>query len=70
MNSVELGHLLATRRKELQLKQEDLAELAAVTIKTIYQLETGKGNPSLSTLNNILKVLGLEMLVEIKKMNE
>ncbi len=70
MNSVELGHLLATRRKELQLKQEDLAELAAVTIKTIYQLETGKGNPSLSTLNNILKVLGLEMQVEIKKMNE
>lgn len=65
----EIGQLVANRRVDLALKQEDLAELAGVTIKTIYQLESGKGNPSFSTLAKILDVLGLDVLVAIKKTN-
>lgn len=70
MKLAELGRLVAKRRGDLQLKQEDLAELTSVTIKTIYQLESGKGNPSFSTLNKILQVLGLEINVDIKKTGE
>lgn len=70
MKLIELGEKIARRRGNLQLKQEDLAELASVTIKTIYQLESGKGNPSFSTLSKILHVLGLEIFVDIKKTGE
>jgi DNA-binding XRE family transcriptional regulator len=51
----------------LQLKQEDLAELSGITEKTIYLLENGKGNPSFSTMQKMLTVLGMEMNVEVKK---
>lgn len=67
MNIAEIGQLVAKRRVDLALKQEDLAELAAVTTKTIYQLESGKGNPAFSTLEKILAVLGLDIMVTIKK---
>lgn len=70
MELIKMGELVAKRRSDLQMKQEDLAELASVTIKTIYQLESGKGNPSFSTLNKILAVLGLEIYVDIKRVVE
>ncbi|MBA4260095.1 MAG: transcriptional regulator [Chitinophaga sp.] len=69
MELAEIGQLVAKRRVDLILKQEDLSELAGVTIKTIYQLESGKGNPSFSTLEKILMVLGLDIVVTIKKIN-
>ncbi len=69
MELAEIGQLVAKRRVDLTLKQEDLSELAGVTIKTIYQLESGKGNPSFSTLEKILGVLGLDIVVTIKKIN-
>ncbi len=69
MELAEIGQLVAKRRVDLILKQEDLSELAGVTIKTIYQLESGKGNPSFSTLEKILRVLGLDIVVTIKKIN-
>lgn len=69
MKLAEIGQLVTKRRVDLALKQEDLSELAGVTIKTIYQLESGKGNPSFSTLEKILRVLGLDIVVTIKKIN-
>ena len=69
MELAKIGQLVAKRRVDLALKQEDLSELAGVTIKTIYQLESGNGNPSFSTLAKILGVLGLEIVVTIKKIN-
>ncbi|WP_162923513.1 helix-turn-helix transcriptional regulator [Arachidicoccus soli] len=41
---------MSRRREFLSLKQEDLAEMAQVTIKTIYMIESGKGNPGFGTL--------------------
>ncbi len=67
MNLTEIGKIVQQRRAVLQLKQEDLAELSGVTEKTIYLLEKGKGNPSFSTMQKMLTILGLEMNVEVKK---
>lgn len=67
MNLPEIGKLIQERRSSLQIKQEDLAELSGITAKTIYMLESGKGNPSYSTLEQILHVLGLEITVQLKK---
>jgi transcriptional regulator with XRE-family HTH domain len=67
MNVTELGKILRERRQLLKLKQEDLAEISGIAIKTIYGVELGKGNPSIETLMKILKVLGMEMNVQTKK---
>lgn len=69
MDRTEIGQLVAKRRAELAIKQEDLAELAGVTTKTIYQLESGKGNPAFTTLEKILQVLGLDIIITVKQMD-
>ncbi len=50
------------------LSQQDLAEFAEVGIATVKDIERGKGNPSLHTLQRILTVLGLEMIIQTKEM--
>lgn len=67
MNKLEIGKTIQKRREKLSLKQEDVAEMTGITSKTIYLIETGKGNPSINTLTKLMEVLGLEINVDIKK---
>ncbi len=62
----DLGQTIKSRRKELGITQSHLAELAGVSPNTLYKLERGQINPSLGVLNKILKVLGLELKLEVK----
>ena len=66
INSNGIGKIILERRNALSLNQQDLAEMANVTIKTIYAIENNKGNPTIEVLKKILSVLGLEMKVQIK----
>lgn len=70
MNKEQIGAFIAFRRQYLGLNQEDLAEMADITAKTIYKIETGIGNPSLETLEKLMNVLGLEITLSIKTPNE
>lgn len=70
MDKVNIGHIVLKRRNSLSLKQEDLAEMTGVTSKTIYLIESGNGNPSIDTLTKLLDTLGLEITIDIKKINE
>jgi hypothetical protein len=65
-NLCNIGKIVQERRNELSLKQQDLAEMADVTIKTIYAIENNKGNPTIEVLKRVLNVLGLEIKVQIK----
>ena len=67
MSKGQIGNIIQARREKLTLKQEDLAEMTGLTAKTIYLVENGKGNPSFDTLEKILDILGLELSVNIKK---
>lgn len=66
INSRDIGKIVQERRNELGLKQLDLAEMANVTIKSIYAIENNKGNPTLEVLKKVFNVLGLEIIVQIK----
>ena len=63
----ELGETIRNRRKELNITQPHLAELAKVSTNTLYKLERGQGNPSLEVLNKLAEVLGIELTIEVKK---
>lgn len=70
MRNSGIGEKIIARRHYLNLKQEDVADMAGVTVKTLYQIEHGKGNPSLETMLKIFDVLGLTMSLEIKKIGD
>ncbi len=57
---------LKKRRIRLQVTQETLALLTGVSLRTIKQLEAGKGNPTLETIQKLANVLGLKLQLEIK----
>jgi y4mF family transcriptional regulator len=67
MNTKELGETIKNRRKELNITQPDLAELAGISVNTLYKIERGQNNPTLDVLTKILEVLGLELKIEIRK---
>ena len=64
---MELNEVIKSRRKVLAISQLGLAEMAEVSLATVKDIERGKGNPSLSTVNKLLGVLGLEMDFKIRK---
>lgn len=64
---MELKEVMKARREMLSLSQQDLAEMAEVSLATIKDIERGKGNPSLATVNKILEVLGVEICYKIRQ---
>jgi transcriptional regulator with XRE-family HTH domain len=63
----QLSRLIVSRRKELNIKQEDLSDLTNIAIRTIRDLEKGRGNPSLETLEQLMAVLGIDLIFKLKK---
>lgn len=53
----KLGEKIRIIRKERKLTQEQLAELAKIDPKSIIEIEAGKRNPTLKTLNKLAKAL-------------
>ena len=70
MHFVALINTIKERRKVLQVTQESLAELSGVGLRTLKQFESGKGNPTLSTLQKISDVLGMEVCLRIKSTSD
>lgn len=66
MKLLEIGKMIKERRANLHITQEDLAEMSAVGIRTIHQIESGTGNPSYQTLDKLLDVLGLDFSIYVK----
>jgi transcriptional regulator with XRE-family HTH domain len=58
------------RREILKITQESLADLSGVGLRTIKQLEGGNGNPTFNTLQEIADVLGLELVLQVKRLNK
>lgn len=66
---MKLQEIIKQRRVILGITQQDLADFSGVGLRTIREIEAGKGNPSIETLNKILEALGLEMDFRIKNLN-
>ncbi len=66
MHFEKLIHTIKERRENLKVNQENLAKLSGVGLRTLKQFESGKGNPTLQTIQKIADVLGLEMCLKVK----
>jgi transcriptional regulator with XRE-family HTH domain len=67
MHFKEIVNTVKERREVLRVTQETLAELSGVGLRTLKQLERGKGNPTLQTLQKLADVLGMEVCLQVKK---
>jgi transcriptional regulator with XRE-family HTH domain len=54
------------RREMLKVTQETLAEISGVGLRTLKRFESGKGNPSILTLQKLADVLGMEVCLRLK----
>ena len=61
--AVTVGIRLRERRRSLAILQEDLAGLAGISVHTLSNIESGKGNPSLDVLERLLDCLGLQLTI-------
>jgi y4mF family transcriptional regulator len=61
-----LGRQIRDRRNYLNITQVDLAEIAGVSLRSLIDIEQGKGNPSLNQLMKILDVLGMQVEITDK----
>ncbi len=61
MDLNRISNFIKTKRKELGMTQEELAEKLFVTEKAISRWETGRGTPDISLLIPLSKVLKVEV---------
>ena len=66
MHLQNLINVIKQRRENLQVNQENLAKLSGIGLRTLKQFESGKGNPTLQTVQKIADVLGLEICLKVK----
>lgn len=66
MHFENLIKMIKERRESLQVTQETLAALSGVGLRTVKQFESGKGNPTLITLQKLGDALGLEITMKLK----
>ena len=61
-----LGKSMQSRRKALRVTQSQLADLAGISVNTLYKIERGQANPTLETLTKIADPLGMEIYLRVK----
>jgi transcriptional regulator with XRE-family HTH domain len=64
---IEIGKKIKERRNTLRITQPHLAEMAGISESTLHRIETGKANPTIKVLNQIVDILGLEIRLDVKK---
>jgi transcriptional regulator with XRE-family HTH domain len=67
---MDFHQIIKERRALLGLTQQDLADYTGLSLRIIKSVEADKGNPSIGTLNKIAGILGLEIVMRVKRVNK
>ncbi len=70
MHFNDISILIKNRRKILRITQLALSEMAGISLRSLKEIERGKGNPTINSLNKIADILGLEINMEVKIINK
>ena len=66
LTTIKIGKTIKKRRKELSLELKDLQDYSGVNYVSISDIENGKANPTMKTLEKLLDVLGMELDIKVK----
>lgn len=67
---VNLGKEIASKRKQLNISQADLADMSGVSLRTLSAIENGDANPSIDVLSKVLEPLGLVITLQERVIHE
>lgn len=66
LTTIKIGRIIKKRRLELSLELKDLQDYSGVNYVSISDIENGKANPTVKTLEKLLDVLGMELDIKVK----
>ena len=66
LTTTKIGKSIKQRRKALNLELKDLQDYSGVNYVSISDIENGKANPTVKTLEKLLDVLGMELDIKVK----
>ena len=69
MDLADIGNTIKERRKILGVNQQTVSDLSEVAVNTLVSVERGEGNPQLQTLLAILDTLGLQIDINLKRLD-
>lgn len=61
MDTIEIGKIITRRRQEMRLTQQELADIANISRRTLIDLEHGRNDTSVRRLTRVLMSLGLQL---------
>ena len=67
MNIGEISDYVVRRRKTLKISQRELAELSGISLHSLSNLESGKGNPTLESLLRVADTLGVTITAGVNR---
>lgn len=67
MNVGEIADYIVRRRKTLKISQRELAELSGISLHSLSNLESGKGNPTLESLLKVADTLGVTITAGVNR---
>ena len=65
LTNIKIGKIIKKRRQELNLELKDLQDYSGVNYASISDIENGKANPTIKTLEKLLDVLGMQINIEV-----
>ncbi len=69
MHYTNIIETIKLRRTALHVNQETLSLLSGVGLRTLKEIESGKGNPTLSTILKLADTLGLVLCFKVKDLS-
>ncbi len=63
--AIKIGKIIKRRRIELNLELKDLQDYSGVNYASISDIENGKANPTIKTLEKLLDALGMQINIEV-----
>jgi HTH-type transcriptional regulator/antitoxin HipB len=63
-DATDLGAAVRSRRHTLELTQEELADVARVSLRFVSELERGKESAQFAGIRRVLAALGLDLYVK------
>lgn len=65
--AIDCGKILREARRRVGVTQEELADVAGVSINSVKLIEQGKMNPTMQMFDLLMDCLGMEISVAIKQ---
>jgi len=66
VDSVSLGKAIRLRRKELKYTQGYISEITGLSVSFLSDLENGKPTSEIGKTIQLINLLGLDLLVEVR----